>query len=420
MFQATLQQIGQSIGIVQPAASRRVRPRAAEKPAAVPLDQAADIFVVEDDPLVRETVVETLRRLGLHAEAFGDLADLQQRVEVALPRVLVLDLSLGRTDAIDVMRVVERHGFKGHLVLISGHDEHMLNQVQKIGIKHGFRMLPFIRKPMHARDLERAMKEAGLPIGGAPLLCDVREALDKDWLELWYQPKINLSTLRLSGAEALIRLRHPEHGVVSPASFIPSPDSEAFRRMTAFVVERAARDWMDLNAEKVGTRIAINAAMTSLHDPEFLPLLREAAPRDPAWPGLVVEVTEDDVVRNIDFAFEMAVQMKLHGIDLAIDDFGAGYSSLARLRELPFSEIKLDRSFVHGCASDPKLEALCRAGVSLARSFETSVVAEGIETSADLKALIRMGCDMGQGYLFAKPMPVEQFRDVLKRRVRAA
>ena len=132
-------------------------------------------------------------------------------------------------------------------------------------------------------------------------------------------------------------------------------------------------------------------------------------PKDDAWPGLIIEVTEGEVASDVGLAHEIATQLNIYGIKLAIDDFGEGYSSFARLRDLPFAELKLDASFVQNCAEDTKNAAICRAVIELAHSFGAVAVAEGLETAADVQAIQRMGCDLGQGFLFARPMPSTLF-----------
>src|SRR5262249_56367260 len=136
------------------------------------------------------------------------------------------------------------------------------------------------------------------------------------------------------------------------------------------------------------------------------------------WRGIIVEVTEDQVGGDLRVAQEIATRLRVSGVTIAIDDFGAGYSSLSSLRELPFVEIKLDHSFVHNCATDATNAAICQTAVDLAHRFGSAAVAEGIENAADLQALMVMGCDFGQGVLIAPPMPLERFLDLLRRRVR--
>ena len=146
--------------------------------------------------------------------------------------------------------------------------------------------------------------------------------------------------------------------------------------------------------------------------------MREYHPRNPKWPGLIIEVTEDEAVQEFDAVSEAAVQLRIYDVTLAIDDFGSGYSSFARLKQFPFSEIKLDRSFVQNCATDPMNASICQSIVDLARATGATCVAEGIETETDRDALIRLGCNFGQGYLFGRPMSVGKLIERTSERAR--
>ena len=147
-------------------------------------------------------------------------------------------------------------------------------------------------------------------------------------------------------------------------------------------------------------------------------LIRQNRPKDGAWPGLILEVPEGEVVNDVGLIHEIATQLRIYGITLAIDDFGEGYSSFARLRELPFGELKLDRGFVDGCAGDARNAGICRAIIELAHQFGVAAVAEGLEDVADIRAIRDMGCDVGQGYYFARPMPKVEIHSAARRRER--
>ena len=145
-------------------------------------------------------------------------------------------------------------------------------------------------------------------------------------------------------------------------------------------------------------------------------LVEQNRPKSDRWPGIILEVTEDQIVRETKLAQVVASQLRESGIRMAIDDFGAGYSSFSSLRELPFVELKLDHSFVQNCATDATNAAICETAVDLAHRFGSAAVADGIENAADLQALMVMGCDFGQGPLIAPPMPLERFLDLLYQR----
>jgi EAL domain-containing protein (putative c-di-GMP-specific phosphodiesterase class I) len=153
-------------------------------------------------------------------------------------------------------------------------------------------------------------------------------------------------------------------------------------------------------------RLAVNAPVKALTDNALTRLVRDLRPRQENWPGLIIEITETDAIQEFETVLEAAVQLRIYNVRLAIDDFGSGYSSFARLKQLPFCELKLDRSYVQNCATDSVNAGICQSIIDLAHASGATCVAEGIEVPTDLAALVRMGCDLGQGYLFARPMSV--------------
>lgn len=245
----------------------------------------------------------------------------------------------------------------------------------------------------------------------------VEEALRETWLELWYQPKIDLRKKCLAGAEALARICHPKHGVLLPGSFLPGVDEESLAHLTEHALISALRDWCAFDQAGFNLRLAINVPVNLLLKLPIAELVSEHRPPADHWPGLIVEVTEDQIVRDIKRAHEIATRLKISGITVSIDDFGAGYSSFSSLRELAFAELKLNHSFVKNCSTDATNAAICQTAIDLAHRFGSAAVAEGIETMSDLQALQIMGCDFGQGILLAPPMPKQRFIALLQQRM---
>jgi EAL domain-containing protein (putative c-di-GMP-specific phosphodiesterase class I) len=243
------------------------------------------------------------------------------------------------------------------------------------------------------------------------------EALRDTRLELWYQPKIDIKQRCLAGAEALARIRDPEKGVLLPASFLPDVDEDVVARLTEHALLTVLRDWSLFDAAGFNLRLAINVPVNLLDRLPVDRIVTENRPKAEYWPGLIVEVTEDQIVRDIRRSQEIAAKLRVSGISVAIDDFGAGYSSFSSLRELSFAELKLNSSFVQGCAGDPTNAAICQTAIDLAHRFGSAAVAEGIETVADLQAMQIMGCDFGQGHLIAPPMPRQDFMALLQQRM---
>jgi EAL domain-containing protein (putative c-di-GMP-specific phosphodiesterase class I) len=238
--------------------------------------------------------------------------------------------------------------------------------------------------------------KASIPLGAV---------LKHDWFELWYQPKIELKSLHLVGAEALVRARHPTRGIVSPALFLPGASEDEMHALTERVILTALGDWEAFAQYGVSIKLAVNVPVSALVKLPMTQILRDSHPSAANWPGLTLEVTEDQILNDLDLARDVAEALRELKCDLAVDDFGAGYSSLARLKQLPFSELKIDRSYVANCNEDQFNAGLCETIVELGRRFGLRTVAEGIETSHESHKLQSIGCQVGQGYLFAKPMP---------------
>jgi EAL domain-containing protein (putative c-di-GMP-specific phosphodiesterase class I) len=245
----------------------------------------------------------------------------------------------------------------------------------------------------------------------------VDEALEKGWFEMWYQPKIDLKRKCLAGAEALARVRHPELGVLLPGSFLPIATEDSVAQLAEHALVSAVRSWTEFEAAGFNLHLSINVPVRVLLQLPIPQLVSDNRPQSERWPGIILEVTEDQIVRDLKLAQKVAEEFRVSGIQIAIDDFGSGYSSFSCLRELPFVELKLDRSFVKDCAVDATNAAICQTAIDLAHRFGSAAVAEGIETQADLQALMLMGCDFGQGVLIAPPMPQERFLELLMQRV---
>jgi EAL domain-containing protein (putative c-di-GMP-specific phosphodiesterase class I) len=246
---------------------------------------------------------------------------------------------------------------------------------------------------------------------------DIDEALRQRWLEIWYQPKIDLKRKCLAGAEALARIRHPELGVLLPDRFLPAGSEESLTRLTEHALLATLRNWTIFDEAGFNLHLAINLPASVLLHLPISAIVEEHRPQAEHWPGLILEVTEDEIVRDLALAQNVATQLKISGVTVAIDDFGAGYSSLSSLRDLPFAELKIDHSFVKNCGVDPTNAAICQTAIDLAHRFGSAAVAEGIEHNADLQALQLMGCDFGQGVLLAPPMPMDSFLDLLRQRL---
>ena len=242
----------------------------------------------------------------------------------------------------------------------------------------------------------------------------IAEALEQNWLDIWYQPKIDLRRKCLAGAEAIVRLQHPQAGSLWPEDYIGLLDNDGLAKLVEHTIVTSLRHWTVFSGAGFNLRLAINVPAALLPELPIATLIAAHRPASEGWPGIVLDVTEDQLVRDIALTRKIAEELKAHGVAVAIDDFGAGYSSFSSLRGLPFAELKIHRSFIKNCAADVTNAAICQTAIDLAHRFGSLAVAKGIDTIADLQALMVMGCDFGQGALVAPAMAKDRFLDALR------
>jgi EAL domain-containing protein (putative c-di-GMP-specific phosphodiesterase class I) len=245
---------------------------------------------------------------------------------------------------------------------------------------------------------------------------DLRRALELNEFVLHYQPKINLKTGTIIGAEALIRWTSPTRGSVPPLDFIPiAEDSGLILPIGAWVLQEAcaqSRAWVDAALPK--TTMAVNVSSVQFRNENFLEDLFAILSKtgmDPKY--LELEVTESVLMRHAEVAASILQTLRGRGIRVSIDDFGTGYSSLSYLRNFPLDALKIDQSFVREISATPDETTIVRAIISMGRSLNLRIIAEGVETAGDLAFLKAQGCDEGQGYYFSRPVPAEQFARLL-------
>jgi EAL domain-containing protein (putative c-di-GMP-specific phosphodiesterase class I)/CheY-like chemotaxis protein len=374
--------------------------------------------VADGKPHIRNFLREALEELGFitseceQADSVGAVLLDQQ------PDLFVLGLSAGGIAANGMLEALELMKFEGKVLLFGPRASPMVTAILAIGEELGLAMLPLLPTPFSDNDLRDRV--AALPAIEAPPNppVDVTEALHANWLELWYQPKIELRSLTLSGAEALVRMRHPTWGTVPPAYFIPDDGDPHFGALSAFMISRAIKDWRYFVTEYGHVELAINLPVAFFQDPMAIENLACQMPDHPAFGGLIVEINSGELIRNLPLAKKAARQLQIHNIGISIDDLGADWPLLMEINDFPFVEIKVDQRFVAGCADDRLKQSVCRRILELADGFGARTVAEGVETRADFLTARELGFDLIQGFFFAKPMEPQKFaRRILGRPV---
>ena len=252
------------------------------------------------------------------------------------------------------------------------------------------------------------------------LLGELRHAVEHDELRLYFQPKIELSTGRVAGAEVLLRWQHPTRGLLSPADFIPFAEQTGFiRRLTRWTLDHAIAQGAQWQRAGKALSLAVNISADDIGDARLDSRVAAMLTRHQLPPALLtLELTESGFIEDPGQALRMLDAIAALGVSLSIDDFGTGYSSLSHLARMPVHEVKIDRSFVQGLESDSEFATVVRSAIDMGRSLGLKVVAEGIETEEAAARLKDFRCDIAQGYLYAKPMPLEAFEVWLEGKIK--
>jgi len=388
-----------------------------DHPAEMPPVQAAfgrrrvipHVCIIDDKQHIRTFLGEAFEELGFLVSTMRSVRELD------IPRIphhadlVVLGLSAGGVEAGEILKTLAARSFGGELLVIGQAGAPVVAAVRQLAGELGLRLLPTLTTPFSSDTLRKSVARL-LPSEAPPSPpVDVAEALKSGWLELWYQHKVDAHTLVSRGAEALVRMRHPSWGVVPPAYFIPDDGDPHFRQLSEFVIGQALDDWRYFLDQAHPVDISINLPVSFLDHPGALDELCHRMPLHPAFGGLTIEINGTEIVRNLDRLTHVAKRVRFHNIAISIDDIGAEWPSLMGLDEFPFTEIKVDRKFINGCADDKLKRSVCRRIIDLAAGYGARTVAEGVETRADLLMVHELGFNLVQGFLFGRPAAPRKF-----------
>lgn len=374
-------------------------------------------FVVDGESSIRHFVSLVLQGSGVDTLEFDNSAELREARTVRPPDLILLDVSVDVQDALATIERLGSSGYRGPVQLMSARGLAVLETVKQAGEQHGLRMLPVLKKPFETSALQNILHD--LKLGSAApveVTIELADALKNKWIELWYQPKIDLRKKQLVGVEAVAHARHPLHGALPPESFMPGAGEASLKALAECALVGALKFGLGLSRLGVNLRIAVDVTFGALTAVPIGDIVRAHRPQAKDWAGLVLDIPEQQIVSEIALAGELAGKLAEHNVKLAIDDFGKAYATLMKRKDLPFAEIKLDRSFVVGCSSDKINRPICKTVIDLAHSVGCLAVGTGVDKASDAAALTAMGCDLGQGLLLGRPMPEERFLALLKQR----
>lgn len=371
-------------------------------------------LVVDNKPHVRAFLAEMLGDLGFVTQECSD-SDIPAAVARFEPNLIVVGALGGGDEVSAVLRQLTTFG--GSVMLFGGRSCPSLIRSHELGERLGLAMLPPLGTPFRERDISENLRDF-LPIASPPDIgVDVDEALSNGWIELRYLPKIDTRSLTPRGAEALIRVRHPTWGLVSPAYFVPAVNDPYYHALSHYVIMHAMADWLRFAADGNPVDIAVCLPTPVLEDPEFLDYIFGKLPDSASEAGLLIAVDCADVMTDAAVVQKASARLAFRNIGIALDAIGTDGAMLVGRRDLPVVEMKVQRKFVAGCVDDRIKQAVCAAIATAAHENGARSVAEGVATQGDLLTLRGLGFDLVQGPLFARPMEARKFaRSVLARR----
>lgn len=382
-------------------------------------------LIAEDHDFQRGVLVRTLESLGatvIHEAADGHAA-LTILQDPARPvDIVISDLEMPGMDGMEFVRHLGETGVRQSIILASALERRLLASIETMSRAYGINLLGVVEKPITPAKLEPLLnlhkaadhgpdrrKLAGLTF----TLEEIVAGLKNDEFEPFFQPKVELATGRVMGAEALSRWRHPQHGIVAPYAFIQTlEDNGLIDELSWVMLRKAAAFCSNWRSAGLDATVSVNLSLKSLADTQLaervtaLVLGENLEPRH-----MVLELTESAATTDVAKALENLARLRIKGFGLSIDDYGTGYSSMQQLTRIAFTELKIDQSFVTKAGIQESARVILESSLEMARKLNITAVAEGVETQADWKLLGELGCALAQGYFIAKPMEAWAYMD---------
>jgi EAL domain-containing protein (putative c-di-GMP-specific phosphodiesterase class I) len=386
----------------------------------------ASALVVDDSAVQRNHAVQLCHEVGITTvysasngrEALGLLAGLARQ-----PELLLVDLEMPTMDGSQLLEQLQKRGINIPILVVSSREDALLELVKEMAILLGLSVIGALHKPLCADALRHALSNStgcaapaldrpALPIDAKALAA----AIEQGDIHVHYQPKADVQTGIVRGVEALARWTHPALGPVPPVDFIRlAEQSDLIHALTMWVVNGAMLQTASWMAYGLHPSVAINLSPLLLDRAELVDEVVSAqqchgVPAD----RVIFEITESSLFSSKAVALGALARLRLKGFGLSIDDYGTGFSSMQQLTRIPFTELKIDRSFVHLAHERRSLRVILRSALEMASTLGITTVAEGVETIEDWRLLQRLGCSLGQGYLIARPMCASDLTTWLK------
>ncbi|MDR3419352.1 MAG: EAL domain-containing response regulator [Nevskia sp.] len=377
--------------------------------------QTVKVMIVDDDELSRHRLHRILGNLGANniQEAVNGEHALALLKSGEPMDLVVTDLRMPIMDGVELIRHLAEWHLARAVIIASGLDPALLQSVETMARAYGLQVLGAIPKPLSPQRLAqlvlryKAMDAEHKASAAAEIsIATMREALRSGEIYVEYQPKVECAGRRVAGVEALARWRRADGSLVPPAEFVAFAEREGLIDLLTYrVLDQACADLTQWAQAGYTLNVAVNISMLSLSEVRIADRIADKACAIGCKPhNIILEVTETALAKETAKALDVLTRLRLKGFGLSIDDFGTGYASMQQLSNIPFTELKIDRSFVNGCAERPRMRSVIETSLELARKLGLSSVAEGVEAREDWDVLQAMGCDYAQGWLISKSL----------------
>ncbi|WP_299695535.1 EAL domain-containing response regulator [Hydrocarboniphaga sp.] len=369
------------------------------------------LLILDDQADVGQVIALAARSATCEARATTNADAFFQTLDAWSPTHLVIDLVMPDMDGVEVVRRLAERGCRARIIIASGVGSRILDSARRLAIEHNLDFAGVLAKPFTPRALRALLIDVPQAVPFDPLTIavtasELQLALTRHELQVYYQPKVHCSGGQLAGFEALLRWHHPIAGTILPDRFIPVAESSGLiRPITDLVVEQSFA-WLARSFADADWSISVNLSPLVLNDLGLADRLLARSRQHAIDPKrLIFEATETSAMDQSINSLDVLTRLRLNGFQVSIDDFGTGYSSMAQLVRMPFSEMKIDKSFVMSALQSSESRAIIEATVALGHSLGLCVTAEGVEDAATLEYLRMIGCDLAQGYYLARAIP---------------
>ena len=382
----------------------------ANMPPPQPRGAAPLCFIVDEDFGLRQELSKELRRQAVDVVEFSNSSRLLGMVDDQNPDIVLINVVGGAPhESMRALLALKECRYGGAVQLFGNCEPKFLESLKVTGLDCGLKMLPPLRMPIKVATLNGIIREQKL---GAPVTkgggISLKDALARRTVTFLYQPKIDLKAGAVTGAEVVASIADPQFGIMTPDQFLKGAKQETLADLTRLAVINALKTSAHFHKLGVALEISINITADVLLQLPMTDLILLHRPECSDWAGLILEIPERQIVNKRESLRARLPKLRQCGASIAIDNFGRGSFSFEAISQMPFSEIKIDRSLVEGCGSVSTNANICKTIIQIAHKFGGRAAAVGVSTPADLQLLTRLGCDTGQGFLLGKPMTVQQ------------